>query len=384
MGKSSPKPPPAPDPNVVAAAQTQQNKDTAIANAALNRIDQVTPWGNLTYSQNGVDANGIPKYTQTINLSPEQQKLLQSNDQISQALANLGLNQLGTTSNALSQPFNYNNAPSQVNSVGFNPSKYVNNVSYGSIQNDVDTSKVPALIGGDKLAEDLQTQRDALYKQQSAFLDPQWKQDQSDLENKLVQQGIAQNSDAWNRAVGDFSRNKEFAYGNARNNAITGGGQEQSRLFGIGLASNQNAYGQALNNAQFHNQAQAQGFGQAFQNAGLNNSVYGQLFNQGVTNANLQNQGRNQYINEQNYLRQQPLNELNALRSGSQVTAPQFSGVPQSAVGNTDVTGLYNNQYQGQLANYNAQVAGNNAITGGLFGLGSAALGSSWLGNKLF
>src|SRR6185369_73338 len=265
MGKSSPKPPPAPDPNVVAAAQTQQNKDTAIANAALNRIDQVTPWGNLTYSQNGVDANGIPKYTQTINLSPEQQKLMQSNDQISQALANLGLNQLGTTSNALSQPFNYNNAPSQVNNVRFNPGDYSRGVSYGTIQNDVDMSKVPELIGGEALDRDLQTQRDALYRQQAAFLDPQWKQDQSDLENKLVQQGIAQNSDAWNRAVGDFSRNKEFAYGNARNTSITGGGQEQSRLFGIGLASNQNAYGQALNNAQFHNQAQAQGFGQAFQ-----------------------------------------------------------------------------------------------------------------------
>jgi len=379
MGKSSPKPPPAPDPNVVAAAQTQQNKDTAIANAALNRIDQVTPWGNLTYTQNGVDANGIPKYTQTINLSPEQQKLMQSNDQISQALANLGLSQLGTTSQTLGQPFNYNNAPSQVNNVGFNPSDYSRGVSYGSIQNDVDMSKVPELIGGEALDRDLQTQRDALYRQQAAFLDPQWKQDQSDLENKLVQQGIAQNSDAWNRAVGDFSRNKEFAYGNARNTAITGGGQEQSRLFNIGLASNQNAYNQALNNAQFHNSAQAQGFGQAFQNAGLNNSVSGQLFNQGLANANLQNQGRNQYINEQNYLRQQPLNELNALRSGSQVTAPQFSGVPQAAVGNTDIANLYNNQYQGQVANYNAQVGRNNAITGGLFGLGAAGLGM--LGN---
>lgn len=374
MGKSSPKPPPAPDPTAVAAAQTQQNKDTAIANAALNRIDQVTPWGNLTYTQNGVDANGIPKYTQTINLSPEQQKLMQSNDQISQALANLGLSQLGTTSNTLSQPFNYNGAPSQVTNVGFNPNDFSRNVGYGSIQNDVDMSKVPALIGGEALDRDLQTQRDALYRQQAAFLDPQWKQDQSDLENKLVQQGIAQNSDAWNRAVGDFSRNKEFAYGNARNTAITGGGAEQSRLFNIGLASNQNAYNQALNNAQFHNQAQAQGFGQAFQNAGLNNSVSGQMFNQGIANANLQNQGRNQYINEQNYLRQQPLNELNALRSGSQVTAPQFSGVPQAAVGNTDVTGLYNNQYQGQLAGYNANQASKNAMTQGLFQLGAAAL----------
>jgi hypothetical protein len=364
MGKSSPKAPTPPDPNVVAAAQTQQNKDTAIANAALNRIDQVTPWGSLTYTQNGVDANGIPKYTQNVNLSPDQQKLLDSQNSISQALSNLGLSQLGSVTNKLGQDFNYNGAPSQVNSIGnYNP------VSFGSIQQDINTANVPKLIGGNDLVKDLQTQRDALYNQQAAFLDPQWKQDQSDLENKLIAQGITQNSDAWNRATGDFSRNKEFAYNNARNSAITGGGAEQSRLFNIGLASNQNAYNQALQNAQFHNAAQQQGFGQAAYNQ---NSA----FNQSMANANLQNQGRNQYINEQNYLRQQPLNELNALRSGSQVTSPQFSGVPQALVGNTDIANLYNQQYQGQLANYNAQQAGNNALTGGLFGLGSAALGN--------
>src|SRR6185369_2699817 len=158
MGKSSPKAPTPPDPNVVAAAQTQQNKDTAIANAALNRIDQVTPWGNLTYTQNGVDANGIPKYTQTINLSPEQQQLLNSNNSISQALANLGLNQLNSTSDTLSKPFNYDNAPSHTLSLGnYRP------VSYGSIQNDVDMSRIPSLIGGQDLVKDLQTQRDSLY-----------------------------------------------------------------------------------------------------------------------------------------------------------------------------------------------------------------------------
>lgn len=345
MGGSSPKAPEAPDPRVVASAQTQQNKDTAIYNAALNRVNQVTPWGNLTYTQNGVDANGIPQYTQTISLSPDQQKLMQNDTALSQGLSDLGLSQLGNAKNAMGQPFNYNGAPQQA--LG---------VNYGSIQNDVDMRGVPKLIGGDKLAEDLNTQRDALYRQQTAFLDPQWKQDQSDLENKLISQGIAQNSDAWNRAVGDFSRNKEFAYGNARNTSITGGGAEQSRLFNIGLASNQNAYGQALNNAQFHNAAQAQGFGQAFANAGL------------------QNQGRAQYINEQNYLRQQPLNELNALRSGSQINVPQFTGVPQSVIGNTDMTNAMNNQYQSQLAAYNGQISSNNANKGALTSLGTAAV----------
>lgn len=391
MGKSSGKAPAAPDPNVVAGAQTQQNIQTAIANAALNRVNQNTPWGNLTYTQNGTDANGIPQYTQNITLSPEQQKLMQSNDYVNQGLANLGVNHLNKVFDAMEPKQSYAGAPAQVTNVGgtrvqtpWDAGELIRRVNYGNIQNDLDVSKVPDLIGGDKLAEDLATQRDALYKQQSAFLDPQWKQDQSDLENKLIQQGIAQNSDAWNRAMGDFGRNKEFAYSNARNNAITGGGAEQSRLFGLGLAANQNAFGQALSKGQFHNSAQAQGFGQELSNAQLNNSaqqqMYDQLmrsqgtqFDQNLANANLQNQGRNQYINESNYLRNQPLNELTAIRNGSQVTSPQFSGIPQALVGNTDIAGLYNNQYQGQLAGYNAGVATNNSQTQGLVGLAAAA-----------
>lgn len=396
---SSPTPPAAPDPYATANAQAQANKDTAQANAALNRVNQYTPWGSSVYSQNGVDSQGNPLWNQTVNLSPDQQKLLDSSNRISQSMANLGESQLGNVANSLNTPFNYNGAPSQVSNVQQNPlmllaqgSPLQNKASYGSIQNDVDMSGVPKLIGGDDLVKDLQTQRDALYNQQKAFLDPQWQQDQHDLENKLVQQGVMQNSDAWNRSMDDLMRNREFAYNNARNSAITGGGNEQSRLFNIGLASNQNAYNQALNNAQFHNASQQQGFGQSLANAGLNNAAAGQTFsqnlqnsdlynraqgqqfNQGVTNANLQNQARSQFINEQNYLRQQPLNELNALRTGSQVTAPQFQGLPQVNQQGVDLAGLINNNYNQQLGVYNAQMGQRNGMMGGLFQLGAAAL----------
>jgi hypothetical protein len=342
--KSSPKPPAAPDPQVTAAAQTKSNIDTANANANLNRVDQVTPWGSQTYSQGPRNPDGTSQWTQTTTLDPAQQKLLDSSNRMSQSMSDIGEGQLGRVSNSMAQPLSYNGAPQQAT-----------NVSYGRIQDDVNMKDVPKLIGGEALDRDLQTQRDSLYRQQTAFMDPQWKQDQSDLENKLVQQGVMQNSDAWNRATGDFSRNKEFAYNNARESSITGGGAEQSRLFGIGLASNQNAYGQALNNAQFHNQAQAQGFGQA------------------LTNANLQNEGRTQAINETNFLRQQPMNELNALRTGSQVTAPQFSSTPQSNVGNTDMLSQYNNQFQAGLAAYNGEVAGGNSKMQGVAALAMAA-----------
>lgn len=342
---SSPTPPPAPDPVTTAAAQTKQNIDTANATAALNHANQITPYGSSTWAHDDLGPNGTSQWTNTVTLDPAQQKLLDSSNKISQNMADLGESQLGTVKNTLGQPLNYDNAPKQVNGV-----------SYGGIQNDIDMSKVPELVGGADLAKSFQDAQRAAYGMQTQYLDPQYKQRQTDLETKLINQGVLQGTDAWNRETQNLGQQRTFDYNNAYNNSFDKGLSAQGQMYNQGLASNQNAYNQASNNAGFHNTAQSQGFGQ------------------GVTNANLQNQGRSQAINEANYLRQQPLNELNALRTGSQVTAPQFGSTPQGNVQGTDIASLYNNQYQGQLAGFNANQASKNSLTSGLFGLGSAFL----------
>jgi hypothetical protein len=51
MGKSSPSPPSAPDPNVVAAAQGKANIEAARTVTALNRANQVGPLGSSTWTQ---------------------------------------------------------------------------------------------------------------------------------------------------------------------------------------------------------------------------------------------------------------------------------------------------------------------------------------------
>lgn len=51
MGK--PKAPTPPDPKETAAAQTGTNISTAQANAVLGNVNQITPYGNLTYTQSG-------------------------------------------------------------------------------------------------------------------------------------------------------------------------------------------------------------------------------------------------------------------------------------------------------------------------------------------
>lgn len=74
--------------------------------------------------------------------------------------------------------------------------------------------------------------------------------------------------------------------------------------------------------------------------------------------------GRSQGFAEALAQRNQPINEITALLSGSQVSNPaQMSGAtPQASVGGVDYTGLVQDNYQNELQS-------SNALMGGLFGL---------------
>lgn len=89
-------------------------------------------------------------------------------------------------------------------------------------------------------------------------------------------------------------------------------------------------------------------------------------------------QGRGQAFSEALAGRNQPLNEIIGLMSGSQVQNPTstFAASPQSQVANVDYAGLVGQQYQGQMANWNAKVGQQQAMMGGLFGLGSSLIGA--------
>jgi hypothetical protein len=70
--------------------------------------------------------------------------------------------------------------------------------------------------------------------------------------------------------------------------------------------------------------------------------------------------------------RNQPLNEFNALRSQSQVQMPSFSPTNATNVAGTNVSGNINTAYGQQQNAYNQQIASNNSMTSGLFGLGGS------------
>ena len=89
-----------------------------------------------------------------------------------------------------------------------------------------------------------------------------------------------------------------------------------------------------------------------------------------------QDQARNQFLlgaqgqgfQQAQAIRNQPLNEVAAMMGMGGINQPSYVNTPQSQVAGTDIAGLMANQYNQQMAQYNAQM-------GALSGLGGAALG---------
>ena len=77
--------------------------------------------------------------------------------------------------------------------------------------------------------------------------------------------------------------------------------------------------------------------------------------------------------------RNQPINEITALLSGSQVSQPNYVYTPQQNIATTDYAGLINQDYQNRMGIYNSQMAQRGAMMGGLFGIGSAVAGNPFL-----
>ncbi len=90
---------------------------------------------------------------------------------------------------------------------------------------------------------------------------------------------------------------------------------------------------------------------------------------------NLDTTARQQGIQEQSFARNEPLNMLNAVRSGAQVQNPTFQQVPQQAtVPGANYLGAAQAQGQDALGAWNAQQAQNNNMMSGLFSLGGSAM----------
>ena len=140
------------------------------------------------------------------------------------------------------------------------------------------------------------------------------------------------------------------------------------------------AYAQELQNIQQQNAAMAQQFGFGLTNAELANQAANQEFAQRLTNAQLYNQGLMQNFGVAQTLRQEPINILNAVRTGSQMQSAAMPQVGVSQPGQLanfagpDLLGATTAQGQYNQGLYNAQQAQSSNLTSGLMGLGGAGI----------
>lgn len=262
----------------VANQQGSANINTAAANSYLNAINQVTPYGNLTWNQTGTrrigDGQGgfneIPEWSVSTQLSPGQQTILDKTQGLQSGALDTANTVLDQVNKTVGQPFTMNQGQ-------FRDQAYDALMSRG--QREIDRGRT-----GER--------------------------------SVLANQGVQAGSEAYRRAM--------------------------------------QPYGEQTNDLS----------NQSFLQAG-----------------NLAQQNMDQALT----LRNLPIRDLTALLGfGGGVTQPQFANTQQQPIANTDITTPAMQQYQGQLQSYNQQQGANNALMGGLFGLGGSVLGGLARTPKMF
>jgi hypothetical protein len=323
MCTSSPQAPATPDYTGAAIAQGSANVDAARTSAKLSNPNIVGPYGTQTVTYGTGDQQDIPTVTQTLN--PDAEAALQSQQKTQKALADLGYQATGTAQNVLSTPFAPNAGQMQT-SVG-NP---------GQVNKSIDTTGIAAMpVNGGTTAQQAIMSR----------LQPQIDQEDNATRQRLANQGLTPGGEAYDNEM----RNQN----NAHNDLLT-----QAALQGINVDMGANA----------------QGFSQAQAQASQNNSGQAQQYNQNLQSGQFANAANQAQLQQDFALRQQPLNEITGLMSGSQIQLPQFQQYTGQNVAPTPVLAAAQAQGQGALQQYGIQQSGANANTAGLYGLGGAAL----------
>lgn len=346
--KSGGKPPAPADYVGAAKEQGTQNLAAIRAGAQLNRVNQQNPYGSTTYKNLGGD-----QWEQTTELSPEQQAILdaqQANQIDLGGIAGQRLDQVGNQG-----ALDLSGLPSRVSSVA--PSQFRSNINAPSVAqtgvNLSDLGNLPTDYSAER-----QKAEDALYRRQTAQLDPQFQQREEAQRTRLINSGNAEGSEAWKNEMGNLERERQMAYGDARDRAIGAGGAESSRMLADALAGRQQSVSERFGTGAFANQAAAQEFANEAARTGLYNQAQGDEFQQGLTNAGLANEGRSQGLSELLTERGVPLDEFMRLYSGAATGGLQSPGVPQAGTpqaGDFQTAAQQGYNSQSDLYNWNAQ-----------------------------
>jgi len=188
-----------PDPVATAQAQGAMNAETARVQAALNRGDTITPFGNITNRALGND-----RWETRVDLSPEQLAILRQGEQLDLRTGQLALDAIPRAQRILSS--------------------------------DVDTAAMQPWMLDDADARNRATAGIL------SRLEPQFERDRESLEGRLLAQGFVPGSEGYNRAADELAR----ARTDARLQADAAGLTESQRAAQMANALRQAQFGEQL------------------------------------------------------------------------------------------------------------------------------------------
>ncbi|PHX98304.1 MAG: hypothetical protein CK529_13705 [Rhodospirillaceae bacterium] len=275
----------------------------------MNRLDQVTPYGNLTYEDLGNDRSRA-----TTTLSDAQTRLLDLSNRAQETYGTAALNQLQSVQGQLSTPFRYSGPSMQSEiadrSLGVQsglPNRSLEIVRdvqdrtgelqrgvldrTGELQREV-LDRTGELQRGvlDRTGElqrgvdlgnradfsgigDPNQSRNAVESALMARMNPSLTSNRNALEARLINQGITPGSQAWETGMRDYNMQEN----DARYGAILNAGQEQSRLFGLGFGQTDLRNRAALDSGNFANAALGQAGGMDMARGQFANAATGQV-----------------------------------------------------------------------------------------------------------
>lgn len=323
MGK--PKSPAPPDPKATAAAQTGTNVSTAVANAMLNNVDQITPDGSLTYRQRGGGGGG--------GANPE---LLAMRDKLQHSVDTFGNPELRQgAAQRLAE------VEKKIKASGGGPGgEFYNFTDPASGQ----TFKLPLMEAVQTLSPAQQRTKAASDAAQTNLA--RTAQDQS----AFLQDYLGEPADLTNEAT----EGRLIELGRRRLDPILDERRDALRtdLVNRGIREGSEAHERAT-------RRQGEAESDAYTSLLLG--------------------GRDQAFREAAAARNQPINEITALLSGSQVSAPQPLPVQGAGIPTVDFAGLTQQDFANQMGAYGQKMNSRNQLMGGLFGLGAGALAGGYI-----
>ena len=390
MGKSSPTPPPAPNPNELINAQSN-----------ANRITQFTPYGNLLFGSVGDQGQfvqgTVPEDGQAAAFTQEtpfQAQMRAATEGTGLGLGNLAFGRV-TGRTVVGQ--NADGSPIYQDDPDFqNPFRTAPTLSGISAAQEIDPTQLANLqafnqnIGTDVgLPQALSTEgltalqsdpeafrstiEQTLFDRQLGLLQPEFTRQREELETNLINRGIPITSDPYNQAVNRLESQQNEQLQRLAQQATLAAGQESDRLVNQARQNRAMEFGERAATGEFGLARQQQAFGQDAANVQLQNAARQQQIADQLLSNQVAQQQRSREIAERNALRGQNFNELAALLGGPQIQQASFF-----APGAIDTQGAFAAQQAAQQNAFNQAMGNRQANLGGLFGL-AGNLGAAYL-----